>query len=128
MLRNFRLDAPATRADVIGWTLSVPVSAWLLWSVPGVAQLPEKYGAILGQFDQPLPPDTRLILEIGGPGLAAAYVVLALLPVAVLLVGRRPLPKIAVPLAIGAAGLLLNTYIVFALAGPILSWGAALPN
>ncbi|MGH7152177.1 MAG: hypothetical protein ACREIU_15840 [Planctomycetota bacterium] len=117
---SLSLAGRATLAKVVGWVLAVPILAWALVFVALMYSAPDKFGEIFAALEVPLPPDTRLLLDIGGPGVAGLYGFLALLPVAALLRARRSWPKVVAPLACGAAMWVLNGVFFRALLTPLL--------
>jgi hypothetical protein len=93
------LESPATRADVIGWTVTVPVVLWAVASLPGMVTLPSKYGAMSEEFGVPVPPMLSALFALGDFGVAALLTAVVLAPIVVLLWARRSAAKVVVPVA-----------------------------
>ena len=122
------LNGPASRADVIGWCLTVPLLAWFAVTAPVLYGLPAKYSDLFSNFDVSLPVGTAAFLSIGGPGLVLLFGLLVLVPVGVLAVSHRASLKVGSPLICGIAAVLLHYRLVVSLLEPVAQLAAQLPE
>ena len=127
MLGHF-LERPATRADIIGWIVALPVAVWALLSIPSLAQLPSKYSSMYSEFSVRLEPLTVAALALGGGGLSAVVLVLGLTPIVVLLRSKRAATKILVPLYGALLLILFNQLLFVALIEPATRIMASFPS
>jgi type II secretory pathway component PulF len=119
MSRRFSLGSRATWAGVIGWVLTLPILGWAVVIVPSAFLIVPRFEEIFVGCQVPIPPMTRFILDVGGGGVAAAYGLLALVPLGVLLGNRRPWCRVVAPLAFVIATWALNVLFFHSLLTPL---------
>src|SRR5262245_32899064 len=117
-MRRPSLQYPATIADVIGWTIAVPVALFGLLTLPSMAQLPSKFQPLVREVGTPPAWQLKMVLALQDVGVAALMVGIALGPLVILLCASRATTKVLAPVCGAIAMVWFNWFVL----GSLLEW------
>jgi len=102
------LNAPVTRAEVLGWALAIPAVQTLAWSCTTVVRLLPGAELLADKYPDLTPTFLVVLTSLGAGGLIGLYTLGALLALGAQLGKQRPVVRIAAPVICYAFALAVN--------------------